>query len=406
MRRGGACCSARAVKERNDLYMVLLDMCKLPTLRDMAIRDARSVVSQMALIEPNWFRRRQLGKGATVPLSQSELSMVGHYELPKYINKGRDDLEMKLQELAHEKLRTEKKETKKVICYTEIWKKSLEACSEVKDRNMDFECRIFSEYVRFEIGCLNQNHRRSHYLTPTKPLKRHAICNVRPSEKMGQEPGPERPTLEALLSGLEVCMIRDKCLVCGERVIKGGWVEASIPMHETRWATDRPIWIRCREDGCYFGAHEKCVNSLRVLAGEVKLGQRKSCEYRCNEVYCQISYKELDELARKHEHELKGSNVSNNAAEIKRKIVAAKTRFNLKQKKRKHAEMRFYNDMSECNHCGMYYDLTMSEHLMNDCPYGPRTTPSRLVNPRRRARREVNDAVMSRLIFFETHLPP
>ena len=71
---------------------------------------------------------------------------------------------------------------------------------------------------------------------------------------------------------------------------------------------------------------------------------------------------------------------------VKRKCGAAKTKFMLRQKKRKYAEMRFCNDMSECRYCGNYIDLTIEEHLINDCPCGP-STPSGAVNPRRRARK-------------------
>ena len=71
---------------------------------------------------------------------------------------------------------------------------------------------------------------------------------MRPSEKLGQELGPERPDLKALLLGLEVCMARDICLVCGERAMKGGWVEAGVDLKSIRWAMDKPGWVRCMEN--------------------------------------------------------------------------------------------------------------------------------------------------------------
>ena len=66
-------------------------------------------------------------------------------------------------------------------------------------------------------------------------------------------------------------------------------------------------------------------------------------------------------------HEKAGQ--SRESEDIKRRVGAARTKFSLRQKKRKFAEMRFYNDMSECKNCGMYYDLTALVYLIASIPH-------------------------------------
>ena len=389
---GASCCRYQSICFDNKCYSDLLDLCSLPTFRDMAIIDARSVIKQMVTIRSNWFKRLE-------QLSLVELNKQG---LPTTVNpKLKHTLVGELFALAHSKTRSELKQVKIDINHSNVWTKTVSMCTDVVSHRREIELCLYSDYMRHEMKCLNANYRRLKYLTPTRRLilNPEENCQRRPPDKIGAACGPNRLSKRRLTgNSVTVTYIRDKCLICGDKGPSGSWVSANESIESSRWGKSAcpKTWLRCNLN-CGFGAHRRCIVDHRKLRPTDWTGKTIFC---CNDISLQLHRKELIDLVKDRvTGELKDEMVSKcEEAVIKR------------QEKRPRSENRYANDLTSCNKCGMYYDLHTVDHLLNDCAkFGdPRPTERVHGPPLKRMRDDTwNDPdSWDRLYFFVSHDTP
>ena len=151
---------------------------------------------------------------------------------------------------------------------------------------------------------------------------------------------------------------------------------------------------------CGFGAHNKCIRDLKSLKIIVSPSllvtpDKKFC---CNQVLIQLERSELIQLTKK--------SLSEQHIIIEKRKEVRITRFG----KRKRAEDRYANDLTECPRCGNLYDLHVQNHLLNDCPFAgyPRMAESRGPPKKRLCDKDkwVNQETWDRLFYFVSHKTP
>ena len=385
---GASCCKYQSVTCSNEQYIKLLDLCNLPTLRDMSIIDARATIRQLVNLKPEWFKR--LDGLSTMEMKDG---------LPTYCNpKLHDNLISELLDLAKAKTRVELKVVTTDMNHEDVWTKTKSMCLECDGNKRQTELCLYSDYMRYELNCLNANHRRLGYLTPTKQLIKHTPeqCQTRPLDHVGAKCGPTRVTRMALATNsVEVVYIRDKCLICGDLGPKGTWTPNNESLDESRWGESAcpKLWTRCHHN-CGFGAHNKCIRDLKSL--KIIISPNK--KFCCNQVLIQLKRTELMQLTRKSLVEQEGI--------IEKRKKARITKLG----KRKRGEDRYINDLTACPRCGNLYDLHVQDHLLNDCPYFgyPRMTESNGPPKKRLCNNEqwVNPDTWDRLYYFVSHKTP
>ena len=414
---GASCCKHQTVKSDNIMYKNLLELCGLPSDRSMAISDSRVQAVQVFKVKADslWF----IDPDKTVPL---EANLVGNqaalavdeFGIPLYFADELNDVLLgKMRDLARCKLPSE--EVNYVpydINYLKVWEKTVNETDRLTMAGTwsgkelrDFQFRVYSDYMRYELMLLNQNHRRIHYQTPTRPLIKNSEsqCSVRPREILGPQTGPIRPSLATDSSVIQVVYIRDKCLVCGELGPKGGWINSE----NMRWGvsnTNVSAWSWCVDD-CGFGAHNRCIDfnsSLIQFEEQNQTACRKN--FRCNDVIVQLTDRERCKMASDLRRQ--------DTVAISKRSKSLKKSFKDRKRTRKRNELRYENDMTECKMCLHLYDLHTKDHLMSDCPKyeGPVITPKRsTARPKKRLCEDGswNDQhIWDRLIFFHTYHPP
>ena len=220
---GAGCCSTQAVSRDNSKYKQLLDICGLSTIDDMTIVDARSTCIQVMRVRTQWFI---FPEGVEV----EELKTTSKFDSGiRVVSEMVGTVVDSLVSLAKRSTRKEQSITVTDRHFRKVWKRTLELTSSRPCKDSNFDFRIYSDYMRHEMECLNTNTRRVCRRTMTNPLIEHSgpdQCHVRPREHIGAKCKAAEVTLYGLLTEYMVVYIRYKCLLCGEVGPRGGWVTA------------------------------------------------------------------------------------------------------------------------------------------------------------------------------------
>ena len=384
---GAGCCDNQSVTVGNKKYLELIEMCKLQTIDDMAIIDARSTIRQVFHLRKSWFSRYN---------RSADLDNNG---IPCSISKDiKGTLIHDLFHFARKKTRLEMKLRETDLIFSAVWSKVIERLLD-KPKSTNAEYRLYAEFMRHELKCLNTNHRRLQWLTPTDKLlaPNTKDCTCRPRDDIGVICGPRGNT-----PNTQVVYIRDKCLVCGEIGPSGTWVSSDDHKAQySRWINNNiPNWIHCHK-ACGFGIHTQCRKFLADIRCEDD-PESTSSRFKCNDVFVQLERKEIQEIYNR-------ITSNNNKIQLEKARVAFQSRKTRLSRDR----MRYKNDMSTCRFCKNLYDLHVKDHMMRECPVVGDLPTARQHRTRERVSKKGkwvdhpdDDIVFDRLEFFTTYHPP
>ena len=284
------------------------------------------------------------------------------------------------------------------LTFSAVWHKVIDRLSG-KTKSVNIEYRLYSEFMRHELKCLNTNHRRLQWLTPTDKLlaNRTKDCTCRPRDDIGVICGPRENS-----PNTQVVYIRDKCLVCGEIGPSGTWVSSDDDTaQQSRWITDSiRNWIRCHK-ACGFGIHTDCRKFLSDIRSEDD-PEATSSKFTCNDVFVQLEIKEIREIYKAIKSE--GNKIL---------LDRARDAFHSRKQRLSRDRIRYRNDMSTCRFCKNLYDLHVKDHMMRECPAVGSLPTARQHRTRDRVSKKGkwidnadDDTVFDRLEFFTTYHPP
>ena len=357
---GASCCKHQSVSAKNKKYRLLLDICELPSFKDMSVIDARSVIRQLLIIFSYWFVMKDPSI-VTVTTRRKKKSMEKSaiQDMPFAVCK-----DMKgtiLEELLILSKRNTVKELKigtSDINYKIIWEKSINMCSDKKNKGQ-LERRLYADYMRHEFRCLDPVERRLRFRLDEGQLVRldTDMCQLTPRLDWGSPCGPVKPTVRNLLcDNVQVVYFRDKCLVCSELGPKGGWENYSETLKGTRW--DPTIvydnWIMCKDE-CGFGAHKTCSEYLM----KIRQHNGVSCDlFSCNDLLCQLRSIDMVQIDKA---------IADKSAFLEKKLEAKRKLLEKRKKNNIEPLQRYENDMSECGVCKKLVDLVSRNHLFTEC---------------------------------------
>ena len=275
---GAACCQHRAIKEGNAAFELLRRCLRMPSIKEMAIKDARVCISQMAAAKQDWFFPHSERARKPLLAKMEELHKKGKHYYPKTIsNEIKGTFIEDIYNLAGENCDVteidEPMTDHDVSCFKRNWFMALEAATNLAnlpDRKPMSVVRtarkIFKTKSLVDLGAFETNDRRLKRRTPSKPLIPARICKVYPPDVGGkeylftEEPKPyvfscnhEVPSL-----WLEKDLKPDDilCLACGDLMtnseLKG-----------------KPI--QCQD--CQRFIHKRCVRKRKLKAASFRCEQ-------------------------------------------------------------------------------------------------------------------------------------
>ena len=289
-------------------------MTGLPSLRDIAIRDARTTIKQIYGVKQEYLNT-----------SSTRKSKLDKNELPEKVNTNfTNTLLHEMLILAKQKRTCEIEKPKSKPLYLTLYEEAVKSIEQEKTIDPFLTLSLYSNLCKDHFNIFETNDRRLKFRTPTKKLIHNHICKVYPPVSK------DCSTIDDL---------RKKCLVCG--------------------INNSCSSIKCCIKGCNFGAHLLCLNILKKL---------ESFKFECDSFMCNSILQE-DKILHLKQHQI-NSYIKNAASS--HSIPAKRRKFcHLpKQIKRK----RFLNEDCFCNICNDYYPLDQESHIKSHCT-GLSSTP-------------------------------
>jgi hypothetical protein len=292
----GACCKSTAVGEDNTHYLRLLQLAGLPTLREMAMRDAVATTKQVALIckvnpnMPAFFvdqssvrtvrsraRVDKLGVVSRIGKSRNLSKPVIEAGLPVELARivvQSDALIGQVCRLAWECVESKKECVVSELREFEKWFSLTRKLSCNGDKVIDYRnaTTCFKAISRSEFGALEAQERRINFMTPSNKLQPNKDCLVAPPmfsldlEVADLIRGKKRkrsqffscmrppPVVTQNLPDLFCNWANKKCCICGYFVICEGKMSS----------------VNCQACGriCHFS----CVQGLHIIPNRFKCG--------------------------------------------------------------------------------------------------------------------------------------
>ena len=196
---GASCCFNRTVSDSHEPFKQLCKIVGLPTLKDLAIKDAKSCIEQIFIARKEWFKpnnARQWDKEIMRYELQKEKSEKFY---PKYLNPERkgtlvEDLwnlaNMKYDLILHDDLGDAVPEHTTYVAnnvYRRNWLLAMEASKAEYRTGIQSRARqIYRVKSLHDIEALERNDRRLKRRTPTKPLVASRTCRVYPPDVDGR----------------------------------------------------------------------------------------------------------------------------------------------------------------------------------------------------------------------------
>ena len=293
---GAGCCKNRAIKEGNEAFERLRKSLNLPSIREMAICDAKVCISQMADAKQDWFFPKSTRARQTMVDEMKKSHAKGKHYYPKSLCADmRDTFIGDLYKLAGESVASSDisdVSLDDIVNFKRNWFMSLEAASNIKNTPDKIHTsivktaqKVFKIKSLVDIGAFESNDRRTRRRTPSKPLIPSRLCKVYPPDVEGKDYlyledtksyefscNHEIPTLW-LEKDLKVN--NKLCVACGDL----------IPPSEIK---NRPS--NCVS--CHRFIHKKCIRKHKLSADNfecdqiskrfvpVKLGSQKLREFK------------------------------------------------------------------------------------------------------------------------------
>ena len=330
---------SRTVTVGHETHSKMLNFIDMPSLRDIAIEDARVQLKQVFGVDYKFFiiSSKRCNKESLVDKNGLPLKVSHNFN---------NTLLSELLDLAKQKTRSEKEPFKvKNRKFQKFYDTAFEECKldakiirklpdsdETEEidgpTNYNLIFSLFTNMCREEFGIFETNDRRLKFRSQTKKLVKNNICLVLPPSKKNI---------------VNIDEARKMCLVCG-------------------FLIDDRRSKECSIQGCNFKAHLKCLDICSRLHGIRLLD-----DFCCNDLYNEKDQCSLTLTC----NEMNKINFTYMIKQPQLKRVKISRNTNRK---------RFINEENYCQICKQNYPLDEAHHIMHNCQ-GLKTVSS---NKRRR----------------------
>ena len=452
---GASCMSNQSVKADNLFYINATVIIGLPTLRDMAIISARTIINQVFELKPDYF---------IISQHRSEKSeLVGKDGYPKSISQ-----ELKFT-IMHDLLNLCKIKTtrendvkwKSKMIFEDLYDKAVDQFSETidvmpstcntknKQKNYHKETRSFRSNIdpmnvmslyrnlcRYEFGIFDRNARRLKFRTPSIALKTNIVCSVRPVDSnFNKIAKSKKQTVKSLLS----CITKSKfdpsinldrdTIIC--RACSGTISDSEVSISCVNCC--RMYHLSCVSKVCSNLDKFQCSTINKVDKNEYSITPKVRdmclvcgmiCEYptrischvddcgfgahpRCIHLLQDIVWSEdipceqfsCDDVTVQFDITELKSIMNRSTLSINEKNTLVKKNKVITSKYTK-CKRRYENDLIECKVCNQSVDLDESDHILLNCT-GLNTTPCRVL---KRRKMSTTLTTMSSMLSNKTYL--
>ena len=398
---GASCCSNQSVTEDNAFYKKMLVFIGMPSLKDMSITSARTIINQVFEIDHKYF---------SISSSRCERSeLLGEDGLPRVTSwPYRHTILNELLSLAKfNTFRENEPKWKKKIMFDNIYQIAIEQCSSSGDLSQCqsgsvdplYVATLYKNLCRDQFGILDINERRLQYRSSNK-LVINTTCRVRP-------PYITKKTLtksfsfkcisvrtNVSLAELTICRICNStispistvttaCHKCA-RIFHNCCIELYCPRRDTcvrlccksisdslvlgggiKLQSSIVLRDKCLLCGyfcgsnnkvtcsmlCGFGIHPRCFTFLNRFA---LLFNVCESQFKCNHVTVSFTPREINMLLD-----------TNTTISMRDSLLLSGKVSIVKYNKR---QRRYVNDLTRCKCCGNLYDLNENNHILSCCP--------------------------------------
>jgi DNA-directed RNA polymerase subunit RPC12/RpoP len=259
---GASCCASQSVNENNASFILLLRITGFLTLRQLAIKQARSIVSQLLNVRPEWFSNPNTRLQVIEEKKQKQASESGLPYIPSYCEKAKvGTLVYDLWELCKSSLGEDvgtislRDDGSGINRYKRSWLLAAEACTEDNTKS-GLSARIRETYaikMKFELRVLEINDRKLKRRTPSNPLQLSKTCKIYPPDFSEISSNLSRISFDC---GMRIPGIRLnseyiglQCVACGDKYT----------------LSKNKSDIRCAE--CKRYIHKACCRKLKLISG-------------------------------------------------------------------------------------------------------------------------------------------